>query len=86
VHTDSRTTLESLHNTDKHTFLTEEITQKVKYMESRGWKTRFRWIKAHAGISGKELADGLAKEASGNTEIPISYKSTKKRHKEGLGG
>jgi hypothetical protein len=30
VHTDSRTTLESLHNTNKHTFLTEEIRQKVK--------------------------------------------------------
>jgi ribonuclease HI len=36
VHTDSRTTLESLHNMDKHTFLIEEIRQKVKDMESRG--------------------------------------------------
>ena len=73
VHTDSRTTLESLHNTDKHTFLTEEIRQKVKEMESRGWKTRFRWIKAHAGNSGNELADKLAKELSGNAGILISY-------------
>jgi ribonuclease HI len=63
VHTDSRTTLESLHNTNKHKFLIEEIRQKVNDMESRGWKTRFRWIKAHAGISGNELADRLAKEA-----------------------
>jgi len=42
-------------------------------METREWKIRFRWIKAHAGTSGNELADKLAKEASGETEILISY-------------
>jgi ribonuclease HI len=63
AHTDSRMTLESLHKTDKHTFLIEEIRQKAKDMESRGWEIRFRWIKAHAGNSGNELADRLAKEA-----------------------
>jgi ribonuclease HI len=35
VHTDSRTTLDSLYNTDKHTFLIEEIRQKVHEMEIR---------------------------------------------------
>jgi len=42
-------------------------------MENRGWKIQFSWIKAHAGVSGNELADKLAKEASGKREIPISY-------------
>ena len=73
VYTDSRTTLDSLNNADKHTFLTEKIRQKVQVMEIRGWKIRFSWIKAHAGTSGNELADKLAKEASGKTEIPVSY-------------
>jgi len=73
VHTDSRTTLDSLYNTDIHTFLIEEIRQKVHEMENREWKIGFRWIKAHAGVSGNELADKLAKEASGKTDIPISY-------------
>jgi ribonuclease HI len=65
VPADSRTTLYSLNNTDIHTFLTEEIRQIVHELEIREWKIRFRWIKAHAGASGKELADKLAKEASG---------------------
>ena len=73
VHSDSMTTLESLINTDIHTFLTEEIKQRVHEMENREWKIRFRWVKAHAGTNGNELADKLAKEASGKTYLPISY-------------
>jgi len=64
VHTDGMTTLESLNNTYKHTFLTEEIRRKVQEMGSRGWTTRFRWTKAHVGTTGNELAVKLAKEAS----------------------
>ena len=49
VHTDSRTTLDLLYNTDIHTFLIEEIRQKVHEMENREWKIRFRWIKPMQG-------------------------------------
>jgi len=57
------TTLDSLINTDIHTFLTEEIKQRVHEIEKREWKIRFRWVKAHAGTSGNELTNKLAKEA-----------------------
>ena len=53
-------------------------------MENREWKIRFRWVKAHAGTSGNELADKLSKEASGKTDLPISYNRVpKKRNKKG---
>jgi len=67
------TTLDSLINTDIHTFLTEEIRQTVHELKTREWKIRFRCVKAHAGTSRNELADKLAKEASGKTDLPISY-------------
>ena len=57
MHTDSMTTLDSLINTDIHTFLTEEIRQIVYELETREWKIRFRWVKAHVGTSGNELAE-----------------------------
>ena len=78
VNTDSMTTVDSLINTDIHTFLTEEIRQTVHKLETRGWKIRFRWVKAHAGTSGNELADKLAKEASGKTDLPVSYNKVPK--------
>ena len=54
VYTDSRIKLYSLNNADKHTFLTEEIRQNVYEMETRDWKIKFRWLKAHVGTSGKK--------------------------------
>jgi len=65
--------MDSLHNANKHAYLTEEIRQKVHEMEIREWRILFRWIRAYAGTSGNELADKLAKEASGKTELTTSY-------------
>ena len=45
VYTDGRTTLESLHNLNKHTFLTEEIGREEQTMGIKGWTTRFGWKK-----------------------------------------
>jgi ribonuclease HI len=78
VYTDSMTTLDSLNNTNIHTFLIEQIRQIVHELETREWIIRFSWVKTHAGTSGSELADKLAKEASGKTDLPISYKRVPK--------
>jgi len=55
VHTDSRKTIDSLHNENKHTYLAHEIRQNVDEMEIREWRIRFKLMKAHAGTSGDEL-------------------------------
>ena len=35
-------------------------------MRKTNWKIKPRWIKAHVGIRGNELADTLAKDAETN--------------------
>ena len=57
MYTDSRVSLDSLHNPNNHAFLTEEIRKKVASLERSGWKIMFSWVKAHTGTYGNELAD-----------------------------
>lgn len=73
IHTDSQITLQSLKNRKIHTNLIEEIRRQTKEMELQGWDIEFRWIKAHAGHHGNEIADRLAKEAATSREIDESY-------------
>jgi hypothetical protein len=43
-------------------------------MESTNWVVMFRWVKAHAGILGNEIADTLAKKAGKNSSLREDYK------------
>ena len=61
VHAESKITLQLLQNKKKHTKLIEKIRTKVQEMEQREWRVEFRWIKAHAGHRGNEMADQQGK-------------------------
>jgi len=69
VYTDSRITMDSLKNSNIHTFLIEEIRRKLTEMGKINWKIKFCWVKAHVGIRGNKLADTHAKEAVTNKDI-----------------
>jgi len=71
-------TLDSLKNSNIHTFLIEEIRRKLTEMGKTNWKIQFSWVKAQVGIQGNELADTLAKEAATNVDIKESYKKVPK--------
>jgi len=73
VHTDSKITLQRLQNKKKHTKLIEKIITKVQEMEQREWRVEFRWIKAHAGHRGNEMADQQTKEAARDKNIEECY-------------
>jgi len=89
IFTDSRVSLDSLHNPNNHAHLAEEIRKRVTSMKGAKWKIKFSWVKAHAGIYGNEMADKLAKQAArsdgssyGYSRIPISavyHEQQKKR-------
>jgi len=47
-------------------------------MMKANWTIKFRSVKAHAGIRGKELVDTLAKEAATNEDITEGTKGSQK--------
>jgi hypothetical protein len=78
IYTDSQMTLDSLKNSNIHTYLIEKMRRKVAEMGEIKRKIQFCWVGAHAGIQGKEIADTLAKEAATNEDIIECYKKVPK--------
>jgi len=42
-------------------------------MNKANWEVKLCWVKAHADIMGKELADTLAKKAAKNESLTVEY-------------
>jgi ribonuclease HI len=52
VNTDSKVTLDTLQNKNKHYILIDNIRKAIKRLEDVGWTVFFNWVKAHVGIQG----------------------------------
>jgi len=79
IYTDSQTTLSMLQNSKIHTNIIEDIRRQWYEMKKAGWQIALRWVKAHAGTRGNEMADTLAKKATTNGTITESYAKIPKR-------
>jgi ribonuclease HI len=71
--TDSRITLDLLQNANNHSYVIEEIRKKLSYLDRAYWTIGISWVKAQAGIYGNEMADQLAKAATRNSDIAVSF-------------
>jgi len=61
--------LDSLKIGNIRTYFVEETRRELTEMGNTNWKIQFKWVKAHVGIQGNELADTLAKETTTNLDI-----------------
>jgi len=60
-------------HTYKHTYLIEEIRERLLKLERSNWTVTFVWVKAHAGILGNEMADHQAKTAARDEDMTTSF-------------
>jgi ribonuclease HI len=82
IYTDSKITLDSIRSAKNHNQLVEEIRKRAVTLNKNNWKTEYKWVKAHAGIFGNEIADRLAKGATKNNYVTyrrIPKSAVKKR-------
>jgi ribonuclease HI len=61
--------MDSIRSAKNHSHLVEEIRKRAVTLNKKNWKIEFKWLRAHAGIYGIEIADRLVKGATQNYHI-----------------
>ena len=73
IFTDNRITIDLLRKANNHSYLIEEIRKRLANLDRANWRIEISWVKAHVGIYGNEMADHLAKAATRNRDIAVSF-------------
>ena len=70
IFTDNQAALQALQNPGRPSgqYIIRKIIEALTAASTHGLYVEFHWITAHQGIEGNELADRLAKEATGWTQ------------------
>ena len=71
--TDSKISLDSIKNLNNHSYLIEEIRERLLKLERSNWTVTFVWVKAHAGILRNEITDQLDKTAAQDKDMTTSF-------------
>lgn len=85
VYSDSAASLAMINSFKVRLSNVELLRKAVSALKDLGWRVSFRWIKAHNGVFGNELADNLAKEASMDDSIPFRFTKVPISHVEAVG-
>jgi len=71
--TENKISLDSIKNMNNHSYVIEEIWERLLTLERSNWTVTFVWVKAHAGYLGNELADHLAKTGARDEDMTTSF-------------
>jgi ribonuclease HI len=71
--TDSKMSLDPITNVNNHSYLIEEIRERLLKLVRSNWTVTFVWVKAHAGILGNKMADQLTKTAARDEDMTTSF-------------
>ena len=62
-------TMDLIRSAKNQTRLVEEVRNRTANLNKKNWKIEFKWVKAHVGMHGNEIADRLAKEATQKYQV-----------------
>jgi ribonuclease HI len=73
IFTDRKISQDSIKYINNHSYLIEEIRERLLKLERSNWRGTFVWVMAHAGILENEMADQLAKTAARDEDMTKSF-------------